>query len=215
MMNKLIIVGAGQQGKVCKRLAEKKGFKIAGFVDEFKDGYFENVPIYKNIQGIKEFKSFYYFLAFGEMKPRARYFDLLKKLKLETINLIDDDAIIEEGAVIGNGNYISKGSIIFSSATIGDFNIINCNAVIATDVKIGDNNNISLGCNICGGTIIGDNCYIGCNASVTSGYKIGNNVTIGAGAVVLNDVEDNVFVCGIPAVQKKRKYRYDTSKPSA
>ena len=213
-MNKLVILGAGQQGRVCKRLAEHFGFEVVAFIDDFQKGFIGDVPVYNSIEKIDDYKAKKFFLAFGEMKPRIKYYQLMKELNLETINLIEESAMIEQGAVIGNGNYISKDAIIFSSAKIGDCNIINCKTVIATDVKVGNNNNISLGCNLCGGAKVGDNCYIGCQSSISSGFHIGSNVTVGAGAIVLDDVGDNKFICGIPAREKERKYRYDTSKSS-
>lgn len=47
--------------------------------------------------------------------------------------------------------------------------------------------------------VIGDNCYISTGVTILGPVKIGNNVTIAAGAVVLNDVPDNVVVGGVPA----------------
>ena len=39
---------------------------------------------------------------------------------------------------------------------------------------------------------------IGANSVVKQGIKIGNNVTIGAGAVIINDVSDNLTIVGNP-----------------
>ena len=41
-------------------------------------------------------------------------------------------------------------------------------------------------------------------SSVAHDISIGENSTIGAGAVVLENVPDNVLVAGIPAVIKKK-----------
>lgn len=46
---------------------------------------------------------------------------------------------------------------------------------------------------------IGDNCYIGTGATILGPVKIGNNVIIAAGSVVINDVDDNSVVAGVPA----------------
>lgn len=46
---------------------------------------------------------------------------------------------------------------------------------------------------------VGDNVFIGTNACVLGNIKIGNNVVIAAGAIVLQDVPDNVTVAGVPA----------------
>lgn len=204
-MDKIIILGAGQQGRTCKRLAEENGYKVVAFVDDFKTGTVECVPIYSDIRDIPDHRECKFIVAIGNIGPRKRQRFQIDKLNLETVNLIDKEAFIEEGAEIGTGNFIGKEAIIYSSAKVGNDNIINCKAVVATDAIIGDNCNISLGCNICGGVEVGDNCYVGCQASIVSGVKVGNGATVGAGSVVLRDVEDGTFVAGIPVMKKNRK----------
>lgn len=204
-MSKLVIIGAGQQGKVCKRLALENGIEVVAFVDDFRTGEYEGIPVYNKIEDIAGYEMYDYIVAFGEIVPRRKYASRITELNLKTANLIDKTAIIEDGAVIGSGNYIGKLAIVFASASIGDNNIINCKAVCATDSVIGNNNNISLGCNICGGVQIGDDCYIGCQASVVSGVVIEDGSTIAAGAVVLHDVRSEEFVAGVPAVKKEKK----------
>jgi acetyltransferase-like isoleucine patch superfamily enzyme len=44
---------------------------------------------------------------------------------------------------------------------------------------------------------------IGANSVIKEGIKIGNNVIIGAGAVIINDVSDNLTVVGNPGKIKK------------
>lgn len=46
---------------------------------------------------------------------------------------------------------------------------------------------------------IGDDCTICSGAKIYGGVHIGNNVTVAGGAVVVNDVPDNVVVAGNPA----------------
>lgn len=204
-MIKLVILGAGQQGRVCKRLALENGMEVHAFVDDYLIGEVEGIKVYKKIDDIDNYKDYHYFVAIGKIPPRNKFIKEIERLGLETVNLIDKDACIEDGAIIGSGNYIHKLAVIYSSAIIGNNNIINCKAVCATDSRVGNNNNISMGCNICGGAIIGDNNYIGCQASIVSGIHIGSNSVVGAGAVVLNHVGDNVFVAGVPARPKERK----------
>lgn len=204
-MNKLVIIGAGQQGKVCNRLAVENGIEVFAFVDDFKRETYEGVPIYERIECIERYWEYLYIVAFGSIEPRRRYCNEIARLGLKTTNLIDRTAVIEDGASIGSGNFIGKFAVIYASAVIGDNNIINCKAICATDSKIGDNNNISLGCNICGGVTIEDDCYVGCQASVVSGVIVKSGSTIAAGAVVLHDVPKGEFVAGVPAVKKERK----------
>ena len=41
-------------------------------------------------------------------------------------------------------------------------------------------------------------------SSVAQDINIGENVVVGAGAIVLQDVPDNVMVAGVPATIRKR-----------
>ena len=50
---------------------------------------------------------------------------------------------------------------------------------------------------------IGNNVWFGGSVTVLSGVTIGNNVVVAAGAVVVNDIEDNSLVAGVPAKKIK------------
>ncbi len=50
-----------------------------------------------------------------------------------------------------------------------------------------------------------NNVMIGCGAKILGPITIGNNVKIGANSVVLNDIEDNATVVGIPGKVIKNK----------
>lgn len=202
---KVVIFGAGQQGRVCKRLATENGYKVVAFVDDYKTGLVEGIPVYQSVLDIPYFRSFKYFVGIGEIEPRKKFVSEIERLGLGSINLIDKAAYIEDGAQIGTGNYICKLAIVYASSRIGDNNIINCKAVLATDTVIGNNNNVSMGCNLCGSVHVGDNCYIGCQASIVSERTIGDGAIVAAGSVVLKDVPPGIFVAGAPAVPKERK----------
>ena len=201
----IVVLGAGQQGRNCKRLGLENGYETVAFVDDFVTGEVEGIKVYKKIEDIEDYQKYRYIVAFGEIPPRKKYCAEMKKLGLKGVNLIDKTACIEPGAQLGTGNYICKFVSIYASAKVGDNNIINCKAVLATDAEVGNNCNISMGTNICGGVHVGDEAYIGCNASVVSGYNVGKGATVAAGSIVLRDVEDGEFVAGAPAVHKERR----------
>lgn len=203
----IVIFGAGQQGRVCKRLAIENGYKVVAFIDDFKTGEVEGVPVYQSVGQIENFWKYKYFVGVGEIAPRRRFISEIERLGLESVNLIDRAAYIEDGAQLGTGNYICKLAIIYASAKLGNYNIINCKAVLATDSVVGNNCNVSMGCNLCGGVNVGNDCYIGCQASVVSECYIGDGSTVAAGSVVLQNVPAWSFVAGAPAVRKERKKR--------
>jgi serine O-acetyltransferase len=106
------------------------------------------------------------------------------------------------------GISIPASAVIGNSFYIGHFGgiILNANSII------GDNCNISQGVTIGVSGIdtkrgvpkIGDRVYIGANTTVAGKITIGNNVIIGANSLVINSVDDNSIVIGVPAVVKKK-----------
>ncbi|MDO5981678.1 serine O-acetyltransferase [Flavivirga spongiicola] len=93
---------------------------------------------------------------------------------------------------IGAGFYIGHfgGIIINASAVIG----VNCN--ISQGVTIGVSGREEKR----GVPIIGNNVYIGTNAVIAGKINIGDNCVIGANSLVINSVEANKTVLGVPAV---------------
>ena len=93
---------------------------------------------------------------------------------------------------IGAGFYIGHfgGIIINASAVIG----VNCN--ISQGVTIGVSGREEKR----GVPVIGDNVYIGVNAVIAGKITVGDNCVIGANSLVINSVEANKTVLGVPAV---------------
>lgn len=203
-MERLIILGAGQQGRNCKRLAPLNNYEAIGFVDDYIQGEIESLPVYRTIEEIPDYRNCKYIVAVGDMEVRKVFVEKIRDLQLDCANLIDPTASIEDGAIIGKGNYIYKFVSVYASATIGDHNIINSKAVLATDAVVGNNCNICMGSNLCGDVHVGDNSYIGYNATVVSGNNVGRDAVVEAGAVVMSEVPDGAYVYGIPAKVAER-----------
>jgi len=103
---------------------------------------------------------------------------------------------IHPGAKIGRGLFIDHGMGV----------------VIGETAEIGDNCTIYHGVTL-GGTgkdkgkrhpTIGNNVLISTGAKVLGPFKVGDNSKIGANAVVLNEVEPNTTVVGVPGRTVKR-----------
>lgn len=54
-------------------------------------------------------------------------------------------------------------------------------------------------CNISGEVEIGEANFWGTGAKIINQRKVGDNVVVGAGAVIIDDVPDNVTVVGVPS----------------
>ena len=83
---------------------------------------------------------------------------------------IHETAVVDEGAIIGEGSKIWHYSHICKGAQIGK----NCN--------IGQNVYIA------GGAVIGDNCKVQNNVSIYAGVRAGNHVFFGPSCVLTNDI---------------------------
>jgi UDP-3-O-[3-hydroxymyristoyl] glucosamine N-acyltransferase len=98
---------------------------------------------------------------------------------------------------------IARGSL--SDTVIGNGTKLNALVHIAHNVEIGRNCALGAGVTIGGSTIVGDTCWLGQNSTLKNKIKIGNKVIVGSGAAVIDNVEDEDIVAGVPAKSIKHK----------
>ena len=88
--------------------------------------------------------------------------------------------------------------------TFGPFALLNFGCTIGHEVQVGRGCVVSPGANISGGVILEDGVLVGTGAQVLQYVRVGEGAKIGAGAVVVDHVEANSTVIGIPAKPSKR-----------
>lgn len=129
---------------------------------------------------------------------------------LDTKNIharIEPGAIIRDQVSIGNNAVIMMGAVINIGAVIGEGTMIDMNAVVGGRGTIGKNCHIGAGAVIAGvieppsakPVVIEDNVLVGANAVILEGVRVGKGSVVAAGAVVVDDVPENVVVAGVPA----------------
>lgn len=113
---------------------------------------------------------------------------------------------IYPGALIWENSFIDHGF----GGVIGETTIIGNNVIIFHDVTLG-----ATGKNESGKRhpTIGNNVFIGCGAKILGNINIGDNVKIGANAVVLESVESNSTMVGVPGQTTKSKNINSTTMP--
>ncbi|MDR5658341.1 2,3,4,5-tetrahydropyridine-2,6-dicarboxylate N-acetyltransferase [Serpentinicella sp. ANB-PHB4] len=128
------------------------------------------------------------------------------------LDLKDIPARIEPGAIIREKVEIHKNAVIMMGASInigavvGEGTMIDMNVVIGGRGTIGKNCHIGAGAVIAGvveppsatPVIIEDDVVIGANAVILEGVRVGKGSVIASGAVVTEDVPENVVVAGTP-----------------
>lgn len=82
--------------------------------------------------------------------------------------------------------------------------LLNLSSTVGHDTSIGEFVEICPNVSISGHCIICDSVFIGAGATILPNVTIGRNSIVAAGAVVSQDVPENVMVAGIPAIIKKR-----------
>ena len=120
---------------------------------------------------------------------------------------IEPGAIIRDQVEIGDNAVIMMGAVINIGAEIGAGTMIDMGAILGGRAIVGKNSHVGAGA-VLAGVIepasaepvrVGDNVLIGANAVVIEGVQIGSGSVVAAGAIVTQDVPENVVVAGIPA----------------
>lgn len=124
---------------------------------------------------------------------------------------IEPGAIIRDQVEIGDRAVIMMGAIINIGAVIGAETMIDMGAVLGGRAIVGKRCHIGAGAVLAGvieplsatPVIVEDDVLIGANAVIIEGVHIGKGAIVAAGAVVLDDVEANTMVAGVPARKVK------------
>lgn len=126
---------------------------------------------------------------------------------------IEPGAIIRDQVEINDHAVIMMGAIINIGAVVGEKSMIDMGAVLGGRAIVGKNCHIGAGAVLAGvvepasatPVVVEDDVLIGANAVVIEGVRIGKGSVVAAGAVVIEDVPENVVVGGIPARILKKK----------
>lgn len=125
---------------------------------------------------------------------------------------IEPGAIIRDMVEIGDNCVIMMGAVLNIGAVIGERTMIDMNVVVGGRAIVGANCHIGAGTVLAGvieppsadPVVIEDDVMIGANVVILEGVKVGKGAVIAAGSVVINDVEPNTVMAGIPAKPLKK-----------
>jgi len=199
-MKKLILIGAGGYAKSVLDSLDIYNYDFIGFIDDYKEGKHLGYDILANdISIIRNPDEFLYFVSIGDNDKRKYWYNILKSMNLDVINVVDASAMISRNATIGEGCFIGKMAIINSDAHIGDNCIVNTKALIEHGCHIKNNVNISTNTVLNGDVKIENDVFVGSCSVINGQLKVGEGAIVGSGSVVVKDVEPNTTVVGVPA----------------
>jgi sugar O-acyltransferase (sialic acid O-acetyltransferase NeuD family) len=116
--------------------------------------------------------------------------------------LCDSTAILPRSLRVRSGTFINAGAIVGGATFIGAHTLINRAVSLGHHCMLGDYVSIGPGATLASNIRVGEGATIGAGAVIVPNINIGENAVIGAGSLVRNDVADNSFVAGNPAVER-------------
>ncbi len=208
-MRRVLILGAGGQGRVVADLVRACGDEVAGFVD--LDGVGRVVePGGARVLLTQE--SFFGLLARGSFVEGATHaivaigrgdirLSAHERLPLgrRLEPLVHPTAWVSPSAELGAGTVVLPRAVVHTSATLGACVIVNSGAVVEHDCVLGDGAHVAPGATLCGTVVVGERAWVGAGSVVIQNLTLGADVMVGAGAVVVRDVPQGPPVVGNPA----------------
>lgn len=133
----------------------------------------------------------------------------MRRTVLDRLGLAEErlPAIVHPGATIGPDVELGPGVVVYDRCTvttnvrIGAHTHLNVGCAVQHDSDMGAFVQLSPGVFVNGDCVVGDDVFMGTGAIVTRGCRVGSGAKVGAGAVVLDDVEADATVVGVPARQ--------------
>jgi sugar O-acyltransferase (sialic acid O-acetyltransferase NeuD family) len=216
-MDEIAIYGGGGFGMEVAAMIEQINnaclqWKLVGFFDDgLTPGRFVNdYPVLGGIDELNRWPSTMALaLAIGIPKTKKQVFNRIANPNISYPVLIHPSVIIGSPKYVelGEGAIVCAGSILTTNIRIGKHVLINLACTVGHQSKIGDFSCLMPTCNISGEVEIGECVFWGTGSKIINRKKVGNNVTIGAGAVVINDLADDVTAVGVPAKVVERPSR--------
>ena len=210
----LAILGAGGHGKVLADIAELNGWQNIVFyddayptinklehwqvvgtsqdlIDKLNANAKNHSAIDSEIAGV--------IVGIGNNCTRLRLQQKLLSHNAPIVSLIHPTAVISRYSKIDLGCVVKANAVINPFVQIAQACIINTACSIDHDCSLAAGVHVSPGVNIAGGVKLGQHSWLSIGSSVKPLVQIGDNVIVGAGAVVVDDIDSDQIVVGVPA----------------
>ena len=162
-MKKLLILGAGQYGKVAKELAEAVGgFEQIDFLDDENQVAVGKLDEYERFAGTYDAA----IVAIGNAELRIELIDKLKNCGYDIETLVHPAAYVAPSAVIGCGSFIEPMTVIHTDA------VIEQGCIISAGTIVNHNSRIGAGCHLNCGTIVASSSVIPSLTNTECGVRI-------------------------------------------
>lgn len=213
---RVVSIGAGGHAKILVELLEQTGkYELVGFTDAQRERWGTELMGYPVLGGDEVLEGLYAkgiraaLIGVGAVNSagtrlRVKLFRRATQLGFEMPTLIHPQATVSPSATIGAGSVVMAGAVVSTDVRVGDNVVIYSGTLIEHESVIDHHVHMSPGAHLAGGVHIGEGAFIGIGASIIQGIRVGRWATVGAGAVVLEDLSENVVAVGVPARQIRK-----------
>lgn len=200
---KLIVLGAGGQGRVVADIALQTGrYGEIGFLDDSSDVPSRNLP-FPLFGGFSDFERWLdeadFVVALGNNKKRETVQERLSAAGATLAVLVHPRAFVASRVTLGEGTVVMAGAVLNVDTQIGRGVIINTCSSVDHDCRIDDFCHIAVGAHLAGTVRMGKRCMVGAGVAVRNNQTIVADCTIGVGAAVTSDLTVAGTYIGVPA----------------
>jgi len=205
LARQLVIVGAGDHGRVVLELLRAAGDPPVGFVEPEPAG-----ALARTVDGIDVIgdlrtnvswatPEMRFVVALGDNPARREAYERCLSLGLVPAGAIHPRATLLAGAEVEPGAMVCAGAVIGVAARVGPNAIVNTGATVDHDARVGPHAQVGPGAHLAGRVTVEAGGYVGIGAAVREGRTIGAWAFVAGGAMVIDDVDPGARVAGVPA----------------
>ncbi len=211
-MDRIAILGAGDLGRSIRAYVEDRGdARLVGWLDDgqARGSEAHGLPVLGGsadalaLQQDRTIDGVAFAIGYRDFEARARLFERLREQGVSLRGVVHPTAWIHPSARIGAGVHLFPGVVVDLGVELGDNVLLNTGVVLAHHARVGAHCYFGPAARVSGFTEIGPRCFVGIGCTVIEKLRIGAGSVIAAGAVVVEDVEADSLVAGVPAVRKK------------
>lgn len=158
-----------------------------------------DVPVAGGIEKLTQIAHEGVIVGIGNGQIRQKLFMTLREQGERLVIAQHPTAVVAPDVEIGPGTMICASVVVNTGSIISQNVILNTACTVDHHNHIGDHAHIAPGVNLGGDVSVGQGTLVGIGATVLPQRKIGAWSTIGAGAVVVDDLPDQVTAVGNPA----------------
>jgi sugar O-acyltransferase (sialic acid O-acetyltransferase NeuD family) len=140
----------------------------------------------------------------GDPRARRRLVERLAGEGVSFATVVHPTASMSEYVEIGAGSIVGARAVLTSQVRVGRNAVIGAGAIVSHDCQLEDFATLAPGVLLAGSVRVEYGAELGVGAAVRPGRIVGRGALVGAGSAVVDAVEENTIVAGVPARLLKR-----------